>query len=153
MSSNHHPAISHHAALIYVMVIMSAVDREMPDNEFRLIGRLATQLPAFQGFDPNKLVETAQECAVILQTRDGLERLLRLVAQALSHDMRETAYLIACEVAAHDRKVPLTEVALLEKIRRALHIDRLTAAALERATAARLVTADAPPRAITHKSS
>lgn len=145
--------ISHHAALVYVMVIMSAVDREMPDAEFRLIGRLATQLPAFEGFDRNKLLETAQECAVILHTKDGLDRLLAMVAQALSHDLRETAYLVACEVAAHDRKVPLTEVTLLEKIRRALHIDRLTAAALERATAARLAMAPASQPAIGHSRS
>ena len=111
---------------------VSAVDREMPDSEFRLIGQLSAQLPAFAGFDRNKLVETAQECAVILNTKDGLDRLLTLVANALSHPLRETAYLVACEMAAHDRHVPLTEVALLEKIRRALHIDRLTAAALER---------------------
>lgn len=141
--------ISHHAALVYIMVIVSAVDREMPDSEFRLIGRLSAQLPAFAGFDRNKLVETAQECAVILNTKDGLDRLLMLVAQALSPNLRETAYLVACEVAAHDRHVPLTEVALLEKIRRALHIDRLTAAALERATAARLaMTEPSEPAAI-----
>lgn len=153
MASNHHALISHHAALVYVMVIVSAVDREMPDAEFRLIGRLSAQLPAFDGFDRSKLVETAQECAVILNSKDGLDRLLALVAQALSPELRETAYLVACEVAAHDRKVPLTEMALLEKIRRALRIDKLTAAALERATAARLAVADAAPRALTDRRS
>ncbi|MEK1948775.1 MAG: tellurite resistance TerB family protein, partial [Ensifer adhaerens] len=49
------PNLSQHEALVYVMVMMSAVDREMSDDEFARIGRLVQFLPAFEGFDEDQL--------------------------------------------------------------------------------------------------
>ena len=132
--------ISHHAALIYTMVIAAAVDGDMKDAEFALIGRLTAELPAFAGYDRNKLPETAQECAVILQTDNGLERLVNLIAEALPRHLRETAYLLACETMDVDHQIDSDEMALLDLIRRRLEIDRLAAAAIERATTARFAT-------------
>ncbi len=130
--------ISHHAALIYIMVIVAAVDRDMKDSELHLIGDRTKDLPVFGGYDRKKLIETAQECAVILNAKDGLDHVLDLAAKALPPHLRETAYLLACETAAIDRKVPFLESALLDRIRKALRLDHLTAAAMERATSARL---------------
>ena len=65
---------------------------------------------------------------------------LALVAAALPPALRETAYLLACEVAAIDARVPIEEMRMLQKIRQAFDLDRLTSAALERATQARLAT-------------
>lgn len=129
-----------HAALIHTMVLLSAVDRRMSDTELGLIGRLVKYLPVFRDFDIEKLPETAQGCAVILQMDDGLDRELDLIAGALSPHLRETAYALACEVAAIDRRVPFEEQRLLERLRRAFKIDPLVSRAIERATIARLAT-------------
>ena len=98
--------ISPHAALIYTMVLIAAVDRDMKNIELGQIGRLVHELPAFSGYDSNKLPETAKECAVILSMHDGLERILAMIAEALSPQLRETAYLVACEIAAIDGRLP-----------------------------------------------
>jgi tellurite resistance protein len=129
--------ISTHAALIYVMVIVSAADGAMNDVELRAIGDLSRVLPAFKGFDPDKLIETARDCSAILQERDGLSAALGLVEEALPPALRETAYWLALGVAFCDREVRPEEVRILETLRRALDIDKLTAAALERAAEAR----------------
>src|SRR5262249_55485500 len=99
-----------------------------------------TQLPAFADYDASTIVETAQECAVMLQVENGLERTLAQVAAALPRRLRETAYLLACEVAAIDDRIPLEEMRMLQKIREVFALDRLTSIALERATQARLAT-------------
>jgi tellurite resistance protein len=134
------PQITPHAAIIYTLVMVAAADREMKSVELAQIGRFATQLPAFAAYDARKIVETAQECAVMLQVENGLDRTLALVAAALPMALRETAYLLACEVAAIDERIPLEEMRMLQKIRQAFDLDRLTSAALERATQARLAT-------------
>jgi tellurite resistance protein len=133
--------ISPHAAIIYTLVMVAAADRNMKTAELAQIGRFVTQLPAFARYDPNRIVETAQECAVMLQVDNGLDNTLALVAAALPPSLRETAYLLACEVAAVDGRIPLEEMRMLQKIRLVFHLDRLTSAALERATEARLATA------------
>jgi len=40
-----------HDALIYVMVMMSGVDRGMADEELHRIGDIVRTLPAFRDFD------------------------------------------------------------------------------------------------------
>ncbi len=56
-------AISHHAALIYTMVLVSASDREMNDFEMSSIGQDVLRLPVFSDFDQNRLPAVAAECA------------------------------------------------------------------------------------------
>jgi tellurite resistance protein len=51
--------------------------------------------------------------------------------------LRETAYTVACDVAAADGSLAEEEANLLELLRGRLSIDRLVAAAIERATYAR----------------
>ncbi len=133
--------IAPHAALIYVMVIVSAVDRDMSDPEFKAIGNVVKTLPIFRDFDQSRLIPIAQDCTALLQDRQGLDTVLGLVRQALSADLRETAYLLACEVAVADLKGTFEEGQLLVKIRRALGLDHLVSTALERATLARVRTA------------
>jgi tellurite resistance protein len=130
-------AISHHAALIYVMVVVSASDGHMSDGELRTIGHLVRTLPAFRGFDEHRLLAVSQECASILQERDGLDAVLGLIKEAVPEDLRETAYWLALEVALTDSQVMLEEVRIVERLRRTLGIDRLIAAALDRAAEAR----------------
>lgn len=130
-------AISHHAALIYVMVVVSASDGNMSEGELRTIGHLVRTLPAFRGFDEHRLLAVSQECGSILQERDGLDAVLGLIREAVPDPLRETAYWLALEVALADTRVVIEEIRIVELLRRSLGIDRLTAAALERAAAAR----------------
>ena len=58
--------LNHHAALIYVMVTMSAVDRAINDAEFARIGEIVSKLPIFDNFNKDALVKTAQECGEVL---------------------------------------------------------------------------------------
>jgi len=133
--------ISHHAALIYVMVVVSAADGAMTDPEMEAIGRRIRTLPVFRDFDPDRLVQVSQECAAILQDDDGLNAVLGLVREALPDHLRETAYFLALEVALTDAAVKLEEIRVIERLRHALGLEKLIAAALERGARARYQTA------------
>jgi tellurite resistance protein len=129
--------LNHHAALIYVMVTMSAVDRIMTDAELARIGEIVSHLPIFRNFDQEKLVKTAEGCGEILSADGGLDHVLLLIRSNLPAKLRETAYAIALEVAAADLDVKPEETRLLEMLRDTLDIDRLTATAIERGIRAR----------------
>lgn len=132
--------ISPHAAMIYLMVMIAAADRDMTDVELGQIGHIVKLLPAFRDFDLDRLPETAQEVAVLVSTEDGMERTLELIAAALPRHLHETAYALACEVAAVDDHLRFEEMRLLQLARRHLAIDRLVAVAIERAIAARFAS-------------
>ncbi len=134
------PKISPHQALIYAMVLVAGSDRDITDKELKLIGRKVRQLPVFASIDENDLPGVAQECAVIVQLKDGVERALNLIVGAMPNHLRETCYLCATEVAAIDGSVPVEELRILQRLRVAMGLDRLVTAAIERATQARLAT-------------
>jgi tellurite resistance protein len=129
--------ISHHTALIYTMVLVSASDRRMPDIELRKIGEIIGGLPVFEGYNKDLLPKTAESCADLLDDDEGLDRALQLIEAALPAKLRETAYVLACDVAAADQEVTEEEARMLEMIRHRLKIDRLIAAAIERGARAR----------------
>lgn len=129
--------ISTHTGFVYLMVLVSASDRNMTDKELKRMGYLVDNLPIFNDYDSNRLVTDAESCAEILQVEDGLEAVLGLVSDAVPESHRDTAYALACEIAAADGKLSQEEVRLLEMIRHELDVDRLTAAAIERGIAAR----------------
>jgi len=130
-------AIGHHSALIYVMVVVSASDGNMSERELRTIGDIVRTLPVFRGFDHHRLLAVSQECAAILQEQDGFDAVLGLIVDAVPESLRETAYWLALEVALADPQVMMEEVRIIELLRRRLEIERLVAAALERAAQAR----------------
>ncbi|EME68360.1 hypothetical protein H261_18917 [Paramagnetospirillum caucaseum] len=129
--------ISHHAALIYVMVMVSAADGNMTDPELRMIGEIVNFLPIFRDYDPDLLTRTTAACAEILDSDDGLNRILDVIKASLPPKLRETAYALACDVAAADRDPHREVMRLLELFRHRLDIDRLAAAAIERGAMAR----------------
>ncbi len=129
--------IDHHSALIYVMVLVSAADAEMTDEELETIGENVRYLPIFNDFDIARLPKVTHECTQLLQDSDGLDTTLRIVKEALPHKLVETAYAVACDIAAADEKVSQEELRLLEMLRHVLNIDRLSAAAIERGARAR----------------
>ena len=129
--------MNHHAALVYVMVTVSAVDRAMTDDELHRIGEIVSNLPIFSDYDDNDLVKTAEACGEILSADGGLQQVLRLVRGALPEKLRETAYAVALEVAAADRLVRPEEIRFLEMLGDTLELDRMTTAAIERGIRAR----------------
>lgn len=125
-------AIDHYSALIYGMVIVSASDGDMTDNELMTIGDIVKKFPIFRGFDPNNLISVARGCSHVLNTNgNGLQSVLKLIHDALPERMRETAYACAVEVAAADDKINREEARVLELLRNELRIDRLASAAIE----------------------
>lgn len=133
--------VSPQTALVYVMVLVSAADSDMPDKELGAIGTIVKTLPVFRDFDPEDLVGIAEDCAAILGRENGLEDVLEIAKASLNARLRDTAYALACDVAATDGELPQEELRLLEMIRHTLNIDRLTAAAIERGAAARYASA------------
>ena len=129
--------ISPQTALIYTMVLVSAADRDMTDSELATIGGVVQSLPVFADYDSDHLTQASGDCAAILQQEEGLDTVLGLIREALSERLRETAYALACDVAAADGSVEQEELRLLEIIRHELQVDRLSAAAIERGARAR----------------
>ena len=124
-------------ALVYTMVLVSAADGEMTDNELARIGETVRTLPVFRDYEPDRLASEAEACAEALAGDDGLDTVLDLIATALSAKLAETAYAVACDVAAADNQVAQEEARLLEMLRHRLDVDRLSAAAIERGARAR----------------
>lgn len=127
-------------AFIYVMVTMSAVDRTMTDAELAQIGNVTRTLPIFQDFNEERLVRVSKDCGAILSEQDGLDTVLLIIHDALPHNLYDTAYALAVEVAAADLHVEQEELRLLQILRDRLGLDKLTCAAIERGAMARYRT-------------
>jgi hypothetical protein len=126
-----------HGALIYTMVLVTGAESRLPAAEIAIIGDIVGHLPVFQDFDRHKLGGHLDSCAELLSRDDGLEATLGAIKEALSPRLRETAYVIACDLIASDGSATQEELQILELIRQHLEIDRLIAAAIERGTRAR----------------
>ena len=136
-----HTAVDHHSALIYTMVLISASDREMRDNELRRIGDIVRRLPVFGDFDENDLPDVARQCAALLNATDGMTTVLTVIEQALPKRLRETAYALAWEIAVVDTPVGQEERRLIDLLADKLGIGHLAAAAIEHGCRARHKTA------------
>jgi tellurite resistance protein len=132
--------INHHEALIYTMVLVSAADRDMPDSELESMSDMVAHLPVFHDFKTRKISKIGAECARLLEDEDGLDKAFRMIRRGLPKKLRETAYALACDVAAADGRVSEEEMNVLELIRDQLDIGRLAAAAIERGARARHLT-------------
>lgn len=129
-----------HGALICTMVIVSASDRDMTDAELDIIGDIVGHLPVFRDFDRQKLPAVLQDCTQLLSRDKGLDEALAAIKKALPVNLRETAYAVACDVAAADGEASQEELRVLELMRHRLSIDRLIAAGIERGARARFQT-------------
>lgn len=127
-------------ALIYVMVLMSAADGTMSDRELFTMHELVRILPVFKGYNPDKLPQTANDCAELLKGAKGADGVIAQVVQWLPDRLHETAYSLACDIAAAEGRLRQEEIKLLEFLRQSLKIGRLPAAAIERAAKARWQT-------------
>ena len=132
-----HKELDHHSALIQTMVLVSAAEGRMSDRELAVMGRVVRHLPIFADFDADRIIEVGNSCAELLTQEDGLDVALARIGRALSAPLRETAYALACDVAAADGDPAEAELRMLVLIRHRLHIDRLAAAAIARGAQAR----------------
>lgn len=131
------PKPSAHEALIYLMVVTSAADREMNDVELAHIGDSVRSWPIFMDFDPDDLIAAARDCQKLLQEEGGLDKVFGLVLEAVPLHLHDTAYAAAVEVAVIDREMRFEERRVLERLRSWLAIDADTARAIEISAKAR----------------
>jgi len=124
-------------ALIAVMIAVSAADERMTPSEFHEISAIVQVLPIFDGYDVERISNVGALVSDLFREEEGLDALLGLIVSALPARLRETAYALACDVAAADLHVPMTERRMLEELRDHLELDRLASAAIERGSRAR----------------
>ena len=124
------------AALIYIMVMVAAADNSMADSELHTIGDIVKHLPVFAEYDQNRLTQDLKDCATHSRARHRARRGAEERKSAVPAKLRETAYALACDVAAAGaaarRELSQETLRLLELLRHRLNVDRLTAAAIER---------------------
>jgi tellurite resistance protein len=130
-------SIDRHSALIYTMVLISAAEGQITDPELQMMGRLVQSLPVFKDFETDRILALGRECAELLNQDEGLDVAVDLIARALPQPLRETAYALACDVAAADGRASQDELRMLEILRQRLHLDPLVTTAIERGAQAR----------------
>lgn len=135
------PGADHHSALIYTMVLVSASDGNMTDAELETIGETIRYLPVFRGFDLDRLRPITEDCTRLLGDPDGLEKALAFIEAHVPARLCETAYAVACDIAAADGVASREELRMLDLLYRRLDLDRLVATAIERGARARHMTA------------
>ena len=124
-------------ALIAIMIAEGLSDENITGREFLSISRIVDHLPIFQDYDQNRVQTIAQTVVDLFEEEDGLDALFGLVKESLPTKLYETAYALACDVAACDGRLLEAELQMLKEIRYELNIDRLNAAAIERGARAR----------------
>ena len=124
-------------ALIAVMIATSSVDADQSDAELLTIEAEINSLPAFADYDHSRIPGINALVADLFDEDDGVEALIGLVREALPERFNETAYALACDIAAADGKVNISEMRFLESVRHDLKVGRLASAAIERGARAR----------------
>jgi tellurite resistance protein len=130
-------AFSSQDALVAVMVGVSASDANPTARELMSIQRMIDTLPVFVGYDRDRLQVVGRTVFDLFTEEDGLDALFGLVRDALPPSLRETAYALACDVAAADGHAFQAELRFLQELRHEMDVDRLHAAAIERGSSAR----------------
>ena len=123
--------------LVALMVAVSASDENIRTAELIKIQAAVNMLPIFAEYDPDRMSNITKTVFDLFEQEDGLDALFGLIRDALPERLYETAYALACDVAAADGTLEEAELRLLEEIRYELNIDRLHAAAIERGARAR----------------
>ena len=137
MNDNNSFSLSAQDSLVALMIAVSASDEDIRTTELIKIQTAVNMLPVFAGYDNDRLSLISKTVFDLFEQEDGLDALFGLIREALPERLNETAYALACDVAAADGTLDEAELRLLEEIRYELNIDRLHAAAIERGARAR----------------
>ncbi|MDU8909945.1 tellurite resistance TerB family protein [Aestuariicoccus sp. MJ-SS9] len=135
-NSDTHP-LTPQDCLVALMIAVSASDEDLRTAELVKIDSAVNNLPIFAQYDADRVRTMASLVFDLFEQEDGLDALFGLLRDNLPERLFETAYALACDVAAADGSLAETELRLLEEIRYELNIDRLHAAAIERGSRAR----------------
>lgn len=127
-------------SLVAIMIAISASDETIRTSELVTIERIVTHLPVFADYNLERLRQVSDFIFDLFTREDGLDLLFQKVRETLPAQLFETAYALACDVAAADGTLLEAELRLLEEMRYELNIDRLHAAAIERGARARHLT-------------
>lgn len=133
-------ALSPQDCLVALMIAVSASDENIRTAELVKIQAAVNILPVFAGYDIDRMKVMSQLVFDLFEQEDGLDALFGLIRENLPEKLFETAYALACDVAAADGSLQESELRLLEEMRYELNIDRLHAAAIERGSRARHTT-------------
>ena len=131
------PLLNAQDALVAIMIAEGLSDETISGRELLSISRIVDHLPIFQNYDQSRVQTVAQTVFDLFEEEDGLDALFGLVKDSLPQNLFETAYALACDVAACDGRLLEVELQMLKEIRYELNIDRLNAAAIERGARAR----------------
>jgi tellurite resistance protein len=132
--------MSTHSALVHVMVLTACADTRVADEEIRQMSEMIRVWPVFRSYDTDKLPGDIDSCLAYLEREDGIDELVQAVTDVLPARLGETAYALACDVAASDGDVTQSELEVLMIVRQSLGVGRLPAAAIERGARARAMT-------------
>ena len=127
-------------ALVAIMIAEGTSHRGVTKIEFASIIKIIEHLPIFKDYDASRVKTIAETVYDIFEEEDGLDELFGLIKVSLPEHLFETAYALACDVAAADGRLKEIELQLLREIRYELNIDRLHGAAIERGARARHLT-------------
>ena len=114
-----------------VMIAVSAADAQLRTAEMVAIQRIVNHMPVFADYDPDRTRQITQTVFDLFEEEDGLAALFGLIREGLPVRLHETAYALACDMAAADGRLGEVELRMLEEVREELSIDRLHAAAIE----------------------
>ncbi|SNR81670.1 Tellurite resistance protein TerB [Puniceibacterium sediminis] len=120
-----------------LMIAVSASDENIRTVELVKIQSTVNHLPIFADYHDDRISSMAETVFDLLEQEEGLDALFGLLRDNLPERLNETAYALACDVAAADGTLRESELRLLEEIRYELNLDRLHAAAIERGARAR----------------
>jgi tellurite resistance protein len=134
------PSLTAQDALVAIMVAISASDEDVRTSELVAIQRIVNHLPVFVDYDEDRFRQITQIVFDLFEEEDGLDAFFGLIRDGLPERLFETAYALACDVAAADGTLYEAELQMLQEIRDELNIDRLHAAAIERGARARHLT-------------
>ncbi|MDO5646371.1 tellurite resistance TerB family protein [Paracoccus sp. (in: a-proteobacteria)] len=134
------PSLSPCDALVAVMVAVSASNATMHMSELVAIQRMVDHAPVFATYDQDRIRAVSQTVMTLFEEEEGLDALFGLILDGLPEKLYETAYALACDVAAADAHLDETEAEMLAEIRHQLNISRLHAAAIELSARVRHLT-------------
>jgi tellurite resistance protein len=124
-------------ALVAVMVAESASDENITNSELLSITRIVDHMPIFANYDSSRIKMVSQVVFDLFEVEEGLDALFGIIRDGLPEVLYETAYAMACDVAAADGRLRQSELEFMAEIRYELNIDRLHGAAIERGARAR----------------
>ncbi|MFA5901419.1 MAG: tellurite resistance TerB family protein [Hyphomicrobium sp.] len=126
------PKLTPQEALIYAMVTAAAADRKIAQSELARMRSMVSELPAFRDLDDSWFGREAQACGKVLARPGGVERVVGLIADALTGELRETAFVLAADVTESDLVMNDAEQNFLTLLADGLSLDDLVRAALQR---------------------